>query len=117
MSGIRSFILGSRDMLRRIRFKKNRFVRPRFFRNKLKAARSEFRAPSLRLHVRRNQVFMDSFHQLRMRTADEMKGKLTIVFQGEEGMDAGGRKKHSRIPGQFFLPHRVFSPPQVRKFE
>lgn len=33
---------------------------------------------------------MDSYHQLRMRSGDEMRGKLSISFVGEEGMDAGG---------------------------
>ncbi len=35
----------------------------------------------LRLTVRREHVFEDSFHQLRSRTPTEMKFKLTVVFQ------------------------------------
>ncbi|QDZ19375.1 HECT domain-containing ubiquitin-protein ligase [Chloropicon primus] len=45
---------------------------------------------SLRLNVRRDCVFEDSFHQLRHRTADEMQGRLNVQFQGEDGVDAGG---------------------------
>ena len=33
------------------------------------------------------QVFEDSFHQLRNR---DMRGKLVVHFQNEEGIDAGG---------------------------
>lgn len=35
----------------------------------------------LRLTVRREHVFEDSFHQLRSRTPQEMKFKLTVQFQ------------------------------------
>eukprot|EP00392_Amoebophrya_sp_AT5.2_P009191 g9219.t1 len=61
-----------------------------FFRQRIKSGRDSYRYSTLRLNVRRSQVFMDSFHQLRMRTAEEMKGKVSIQFTGEEGMDAGG---------------------------
>jgi len=44
----------------------------------------------LRLAVRRAHVFDDSFHQLRMRSPLEMRAKLAVTFQGEEGIDAGG---------------------------
>lgn len=44
----------------------------------------------LRIRVRRDQVFQDSYHQLRMRSASEMKGRLHVQFIGEEGIDAGG---------------------------
>lgn len=44
----------------------------------------------LRIRVRRDQVFQDSYHQLRMRSAPEMKGRLHVQFIGEEGIDAGG---------------------------
>ncbi len=45
---------------------------------------------SLRITVRREHVFEDSFHQLRMRTPEEMRCKLSVAFAGEEGIDAGG---------------------------
>jgi hypothetical protein len=45
---------------------------------------------SLRLTVRRDNIFADSFFQLRVKTAEEMRLKLNITFQGEEGIDAGG---------------------------
>ena len=36
-------------------------------------------------HTFTGQVFEDSFHQLRMRTAEEMGGRLQVNFHGEEG--------------------------------
>jgi E3 ubiquitin-protein ligase HUWE1 len=47
--------------------------------------------PPLQLSVRREQVFMDSYKSLYYKSPDEMKyGKLSIRFNGEEGVDAGG---------------------------
>lgn len=45
---------------------------------------------SLRISVRRSHVFEDSFHNLRHKSADEMRKRLAVSFHGEEGMDAGG---------------------------
>jgi len=45
---------------------------------------------SIRINISRTQVLMDSFTQLRFRNPTEMRGRLTIQFQGEEGIDAGG---------------------------
>ena len=44
------------------------------------------RAPAMR-HATAVQVFEDSFHQLRNK---DMRGKLVVHFQNEEGIDAGG---------------------------
>lgn len=40
--------------------------------------------------LRRSHVFEDSYYQLRTRTKDEMRGRLSVHFNGEEGIDAGG---------------------------
>jgi E3 ubiquitin-protein ligase HUWE1 len=45
---------------------------------------------SLRISVRRNRVFDESFHALRHKTSDEMRRRLSVNFHGEKGMDAGG---------------------------
>lgn len=45
--------------------------------------------PELRINVRRQRVFEDSFHQFRARAAEELKGKLVVSFDREEGIDAG----------------------------
>lgn len=39
---------------------------------------------------RRDRLFEDTFHQLRTRTPEEMRLKLSVSFAGEEGIDAGG---------------------------
>lgn len=45
---------------------------------------------SLRITVRREHVFEDTFHQLRSHTPEQMRQKLSVQFSGEEGIDAGG---------------------------
>jgi|UniRef100_A0A7S4D375 hypothetical protein len=45
---------------------------------------------SCRIHVRRANVFQDSFFNLNSRQAEELKGRLRVVFKREEGVDAGG---------------------------
>ncbi|CAM9815631.1 unnamed protein product, partial [Ectocarpus sp. 8 AP-2014] len=62
------------------------------FRSQLRRLRqhSTRRYGSLRLTVPRSQVFEYSFHQLRVRNAEEMRGRLHITFQNEDGIDAGG---------------------------
>lgn len=58
--------------------------------------RSKVRSPdertygSLRLNVKRQSVFEDSFNKLRSKTPAEMRAKLSVSFVGEEGIDAGG---------------------------
>ncbi|KAJ9649422.1 E3 ubiquitin-protein ligase tom1 [Coniosporium tulheliwenetii] len=68
----------------------------------------------LQLAVRRDQVFLDSFKSLHFRSGDEMKfGKLSIRFQGEEGVDAGGvtREWFQVLSRQMFNPdYALFIP-------
>mmetsp|Transcript_14411 Transcript_14411/g.17071 ORF Transcript_14411/g.17071 Transcript_14411/m.17071 type:complete len:2242 (-) Transcript_14411:200-6925(-) len=61
---------------------------------------------SLRLNIRRQNVFADAYHQLRLRNADEMRGRLQITFTNEEGVDAGGLSR------EFFgiLAKEMFNP-------
>ena len=61
---------------------------------------------SLRLHIRRRNVFEDAYHQLRLRNAEEMRGRLHITFRNEEGVDAGGLSR------EFFgiLAKEMFNP-------
>jgi len=62
---------------------------------------------SLRISVRREHVFEDSFHQLRSRTPEEMHMKLNVTFQGEEGIDAGGvsREWYAVMAQEIFNPN------------
>ncbi|CAJ1974055.1 unnamed protein product [Sphenostylis stenocarpa] len=59
------------------------------FRSKIKHQHDNHHSP-LRISVRRAYVLEDSYNQLRMRSTQDLKGRLTVHFQGEEGIDAGG---------------------------
>jgi E3 ubiquitin-protein ligase HUWE1 len=61
---------------------------------------------SLRLHIRRQHVFEDTYHQLRLRNSEEMRGRLNITFRNEQGVDAGGLSR------EFFgvLAKEIFNP-------
>ncbi|KAK8642698.1 hypothetical protein V6N13_012035 [Hibiscus sabdariffa] len=59
------------------------------FRSKIKHQHDNHHSP-LRISVRRAYILEDSYNQLRMRTTQDLKGRLTVHFQGEEGIDAGG---------------------------
>jgi len=61
---------------------------------------------SIRLHIRRNHVFEDAYHQLCLRNAEEMRGRLHITFRNEQGVDAGGLSR------EFFgiLAKEIFNP-------
>jgi E3 ubiquitin-protein ligase HUWE1 len=81
----------------------------RFFFAQLKARRGGERSRrlGLGLQLRRDQLFEDSFNQLRMRSAEEMRGRLQISFRGEEGVDAGGltREWYIVISREIFNPN------------
>jgi len=64
-----------------------------YFRSQIERLQAEQRhlGHTIRICVRRPpHLLEDSFRQLRMRTGQEMQGRLTVQFQGEEGIDAGG---------------------------
>ncbi|KAM7259413.1 hypothetical protein ACFE04_015154 [Oxalis oulophora] len=59
------------------------------FRSKIKHQHDHHHSP-LRISVRRAYILEDSYNQLRLRPTQDLKGRLTVHFQGEEGIDAGG---------------------------
>ncbi|XP_044510273.1 E3 ubiquitin-protein ligase UPL2-like isoform X2 [Mangifera indica] len=59
------------------------------FRSKIKHQHDHHHNP-LRISVRRAYILEDSYNQLRLRSTQDLKGRLTVHFQGEEGIDAGG---------------------------
>ncbi|KAK8924004.1 E3 ubiquitin-protein ligase UPL1 [Platanthera zijinensis] len=59
------------------------------FRSKIKHQHDHHHT-SVRISVRRAYILEDSYNQLRMRSPQDLKGRLTVHFQGEEGIDAGG---------------------------
>ncbi len=73
---------------------------------KLRQTASRRHGGSIRLQVRRDQVFEDSFNSLRMRTGEEMRGKFHITFYREEGIDAGGLTREWYM----ILSREIFNP-------
>lgn len=60
------------------------------FRSKIKHQHDHHHHSPLRISVRRAYILEDSYNQLRLRSTQDLKGRLTVHFQGEEGIDAGG---------------------------
>lgn len=61
-----------------------------YFRSRIRQQHDQHFAVPLRISVRRAYVLEDSYNQLRLRSSQDLKGRLTVQFQGEEGIDAGG---------------------------
>lgn len=61
-----------------------------YFRSRIRQHHEQHPSAPLRISVRRAYVLEDSYNQLRMRPTQDLKGRLTVQFQGEEGIDAGG---------------------------
>jgi len=61
-----------------------------YFRARIRQQHDQHPSAPLRISVRRAYVLEDSYNQLRMRPTQDLKGRLTVQFQGEEGIDAGG---------------------------
>ncbi|XP_040986368.1 E3 ubiquitin-protein ligase UPL1-like isoform X1 [Juglans microcarpa x Juglans regia] len=61
-----------------------------YFRSKIRQQPEQHLSGPLRISVRRAYVLEDSYNQLRMRPKLDLKGRLNVQFQGEEGIDAGG---------------------------
>ncbi|XP_076227161.1 HECT, UBA and WWE domain containing E3 ubiquitin protein ligase 1 isoform X5 [Nomia melanderi] len=81
-------------------------VKRRYFRAELERMDEGIRREELAVHVRRSHVFEDSFRELHRRNADEWKNRFYIVFEGEEGQDAGGllREWYVIISREIFNP-------------
>ncbi|TXG67972.1 hypothetical protein EZV62_009247 [Acer yangbiense] len=61
-----------------------------YFRSRIRQQHEQHISGPLRISVRRAYVLEDSYNQLRMRSTQDLKGRLNVHFQGEEGIDAGG---------------------------
>ncbi|CAN6217066.1 unnamed protein product [Urochloa humidicola] len=61
-----------------------------YFRSRIRQQHDQHLSAPLRISVRRAYVLEDSYNQLRLRRTQDLKGRLTVQFQGEEGIDAGG---------------------------
>lgn len=60
------------------------------FRSRIRLQHEQHLSGPLRINVRRAYVLEDSYNQLRLRPSQDLKGRLNVHFQGEEGIDAGG---------------------------
>lgn len=65
-------------------------IKRRYFRTELERMDHGVRREETAVHVRRSNIFEDSFRELFRRPADEWKNRFYIVFEDEEGQDAGG---------------------------
>ncbi|GLT57481.1 hypothetical protein SLA2020_304490 [Shorea laevis] len=61
-----------------------------YFRSRIRQQHEQHFSGPLRISVRRAYILEDSYNQLRMRPTQDLKGRLNVNFQGEEGVDAGG---------------------------
>jgi len=79
-----------------------------YFKNQVRRLRQQAsrRHGSLRLNLRRKHVFEDAYHAFIHRNSEELRGRLHITFQNEEGVDAGGLSR------EFFaiLAKEMFNP-------
>merc|ERR1711884_99051 len=81
-------------------------IKRRYFRTELERMDEGLRREDLAVHVRRENVFEDSFRELHRRSPEEWKNRFYIVFEGEEGQDAGGllREWYVIISKEIFNP-------------
>ncbi|KAG0244214.1 hypothetical protein BGX31_009610 [Mortierella sp. GBA43] len=82
----------------------------RDFRRKLIYFRSQ---PALRpvpgqchMKVRRSNIFEDSYHEIMRQSPTDLKKRLMIKFEGEDGLDYGGLSREFF----FLLSHEMFNP-------
>lgn len=81
-------------------------VKRRYFRQELERLDEGIRRDDLGIHVRRDNVFEESFRELHRRMAEEWKNRFFVVFEDEEGQDAGGllREWYTIISREIFNP-------------
>jgi E3 ubiquitin-protein ligase HUWE1 len=81
-------------------------VKRRYFRTELERMDEGVRREELAVHVHRVSVFEDSFRELYRRNQEDWKNRFYIVFENEEGQDAGGllREWYVIISREIFNP-------------
>lgn len=82
-------------------------MKRKYFRHELERTDAHrMRREDLALRIRRANVFEDSFRDLHRRPAEDWKARFYIMFEGEEGQDAGGllREWYSIISREIFNP-------------
>lgn len=61
-----------------------------YFKSQLAKGSKSSRSRTIRMGIRRKEIFIDSFSEIMKLTPLQLRGKLHIEFRGEEGEDAGG---------------------------
>lgn len=81
-------------------------VKRKYFRTELERRDQGLRREETAVNVRRGSIFEDSFRELYRRSTEEWKNRFYIVFEGEEGQDAGGllREWYMIISRDIFNP-------------
>ncbi|XP_022080949.1 E3 ubiquitin-protein ligase HUWE1-like [Acanthaster planci] len=81
-------------------------VKRRYFRQELERLDEGARREDMAVHVRREHVFEDSYRELHRRSPEEWKNRFYVLFEGEEGQDAGGllREWYLIISKEIFNP-------------
>ena len=89
-------------------------IKRKYFKIKLRHLRQKSpQKGSLKVNVSREHVFVDSFRQLQFKGTDELRRKLSVNFNGEEGLDAGGvtREWFCEVAKEVFNPmYALFRP-------
>lgn len=81
-------------------------VKRNYFRHALaKSERNHY--GGVRLRVRRDRLFEDSYHQIKDEPVNKLRGRMNIEFVGEPGVDAGGLLKdwYQELSRQIFNPN------------
>ena len=99
----------------------------RDFRRKLIYFRSQ---PALRtqpgncqIKVRRNHIFEDSYAEIMRQTPNDLKKRLMIKFDGEDGLDYGGLSRYCFSPLSYhtsessYCVQRILLPPLPRNVQ
>lgn len=81
-------------------------VKRKYFFAKLKRLYQQGARRGIHLQIRRNQIFEDTYQQLRGRSAEDMRGRLNVQFYGEQGIDAGGLTREWYM----ILSREIFNP-------
>jgi E3 ubiquitin-protein ligase HUWE1 len=80
-----------------------------WFRSRLRKDQQRIQAHqrAIRVNVRRDQIFVDSFYQISRRSGEDLKHRLDVKFSGEEGIDMGGvsRDWFLELSKQLFNPN------------
>lgn len=77
-----------------------------YFRKRLRELAGDAPRHTLRMQVRRDHLFEDSFFKLKGVPAEELRAKLSVSFAGEPGIDAGGllREWYQELAREIFNP-------------